>query len=354
MKKTDYINAIDKVKIQNDEKSKIWQTISDTSSTKIQSSRRISVKRIAAVATAAACIAIIATPMLSSGVESYLSKYHSDAQNIIEKVETGIFEDSDGHVRITVEEMLSDVQSVYMIVSYEALDETGREWLANKDFKQTIYDPQTDTTFRAGMSIQPIDAQSCSYGNNEIKEKQTPTQRWFYVAYEGSLGVETSSVDLFGYYMTDGTRTTHIDTTGNVETYTYELSSEESPSERFIPKYLTVSDISFSIFGENISIYEEYAENDVYGIRRLISIEEADEIMESTYFIMEDGEKILAACVTMGGDITPDASNNYSDTLILSGHHHNFNKEEHNYEYRAVDSKKIIGLEIKGVYYKLK
>lgn len=354
MKKSEYINAIDNVIIQDNEKAEIWQSISSTGKAETPSSRKISVKRIVAVAAAAVCITVIATPVVSSGVESLLSKYRSDSQTVSEKVEVDIFEDSDGHVKITVEEMLSDVQSVYMIVSYEALDEIGEEWLASKDFKQTIYDSETDTLFRAGMTILPSDSQSCSYGNFEIEDKKTVTQRWFYVTYEGSQGVESSDSDLFGYYMTDGTRTAYLDTTGNIETYTYELSSEESPSEFFVPRYLTISDISFSIFADNTGVYEHFSENGRHGIRTLISEEQRDEIHNSLYFITEDEYKFPAGVSGGLGDIESDTLNMQCDLNLAYGQHRYYNEESHNLEYRNIDAEKIVGLEIMGVYYELK
>lgn len=354
MEKTDYINAINNIRMQDNDKAEIWQSISNTAKAKAPSSRKISVKRIVAVAAAAVCITVIATPVVSSGVESLLSKYRSDSQTVSEKVEVDIFEDSDGHVKITVEEMLSDVQSVYMIVSYEALDEIGEEWLADYDFNKGFYSLGTKQYFSAGLSILPDDLQSCSYGNFEIEENRTETERWFYVLCESSDGTYESRQGIFGYPMTENGNSTYLNTEGNIETHKYILQSDESPSERFVPRYLTVSDLSFTIFAENISVYEHFEKNGCYVSNMLISYEEIDEVEASTYFIMENGEKILVGFDGGMGRIEPDANNNYSDLNLLHGTHQYVNEETGNYEYRAIDSEKIVGLEIMGVYYELK
>lgn len=354
MKTNDYIKAVESVKVQKNTKDEIWQNVLNQEEKAAPKNRRFSVKRCAAIATAAACVAVFASPLISSGIESLMRKMYPQSEKIAEKIETSVFEDNDGHVKMTVEEMLSDMQSVYMIVHYEALDETGKEWLANRDFTRPFISDDTGAYFDFGLGVRLEEERSGSFGNSEIEENRTENERWFYVTCESQHVNNENKRGAFGYYMTDGAKSTWLDIGTNVETYVYELTSDESPSDRFTPKYLTVSELSFTVFAENISVYTRYVENGIYHEESLLSIEEIIEIEESVCFVMADGEKIPVAINGAMGSLEPDESNYYCDLLLFDGTHVYFNEETQSYEHRTIDAENIVGLEIMGVYYDLK
>ncbi len=354
MKTNEYIKALESVKAHDNAKDEIWQSVINHQEESTPQKRRFTVKRFAAVAVLTACVAIFATPMISSGVESLMRKMYPQSEKIADKIETSVFEDNDGHVKMTVEEMLSDMQSVYMIVHYEALDETGKEWLANRDFTQPFSCADTGAYFSFGLGVRFEEERSGSFGNFEIEENRTENERWFYVICESEYVNNETKCGMFGYYMTDGAKSTRLDIGTNVETYVYELNADKSPSDRFVPKYLTVSELSFTILAENISVYSIQENGSGWRMERLISIEEQNEVENSTYFVMADGEKVPVAINGGMGSLEPDESNYYCDLSLFDGTHDYFNEETQSYEHRTMDAENIVGLEIMGVYYELK
>ena len=68
----------------------------------------------------------------------FMGFLNRDAQ-ITEYVKQNVYEDSDGHLKMTVEELLSDQKMVRAVISYEALDDEGIQWLQDFDERLKTY-----------------------------------------------------------------------------------------------------------------------------------------------------------------------------------------------------------------------
>ncbi|MBQ4166032.1 MAG: DUF4179 domain-containing protein, partial [Oscillospiraceae bacterium] len=62
----------------------------------------------------------------------YLTNLFADNEALVSEIQSNVFEDSDGHVKITVEQLLSDGRHIHAAVHYEALDKRGEQWLAGE------------------------------------------------------------------------------------------------------------------------------------------------------------------------------------------------------------------------------
>ena len=297
------------------------------------------------ITAAALSVVLCATPVVAEGIRSLLVVKYPDTAIIQENIQKSVYESSDGHIKMTVDELLSDEMTVLMTVSYEALDENGREWLESHNFNADI-----DNIYRIthsdmyGFGIVPdmdgntiIHGVNFSYGTEELIDYRTENKRCFLLYYEASSRDYDSAEGKFVYPMTNGAETFFIDTKGNVQVETIALESEEVPSAYFTPTHIELSKLSFVIYAMQHGVYETTDEPGNYGGKWLLTVEEYNKI--SCFLIMSDGEKIRLE----GGmnAVYPDEKNNYSDLVLLSG------RIPEN-----IDAERITGLEINGVVYK--
>ena len=292
----------------------------------------------------------------------YLRGIFGTDESISENIHNYVFEDSDEHVSVTVEECLSDGQCTYLTVHYQALDEEGQQWLADKN----ILDYNNDN-FYSALSIHPIFKEctdvfypvSYSVNTRELTEYRTETDRYFCAYFEADgrhYGTEQSR---FTYIMSDGvTRATALDISNNMEEKWFELNAEESPSEFYIPKYLVLSELSFSIYGKNTGTYADNSipEKGMWSFSSLMTHEQvmADAI-QNISFVLDDGSQIKLENYCCLGSAVAHEYNRYTDINIASGcfTEHKYNDDSFSMALNNPDIDRIVGLQIGDVYYEL-
>lgn len=343
MKKTEMINAFTEIKADRNTKQKIWSSLSAKSE---KAKPRLIRKPIVAAA-AVVCVLACSLPVVAESIKSLLNEKFPETVVMQENIQKAVYESNDGHVKMTVDEMLSDEMIVLMTVHYEALDEKGIEWVNNHKFESDISAIGSISYGRnVGFGIIPdmgdntiIHGVNVSYNTEELTEFRTDTERWFLLHYSASSRDYDSAQGKFAYPMTAGVETVFIDTKGNVPVKTIELKNDEVPSKYFTPTHIEISKLSFVIYAMQHGVYETFSEPYHYGRRWTLPDEEYEKI--ACFFVMDNGEKIKLE----GGmnSTHPDEKNNYSDLVLLS------NQLPEN-----VDIEAIKGLEICGVYYELK
>lgn len=342
MKKTDLINQFDNINASENTKQKVWNSISEKS---VHSKPKL-VRKPFIIAAAAVCVLVCSMPVVANSIKSLLNEKYPETVVMQENIQKAVYESNDGHVKMTVDELLSDEMIVLMTVHYEALDEKGIEWVNNHKFESDISAIGSISYGRnVGFGIIPdmgdntiIHGVNVSYNTEELTEYKTDNERWFLLHYDASSRDYDSAQGKFAYPMTSGVETVFIDTKGNVPVKTIELKNDEVPSEYFTPTHIELSKLSFVIFAMQHGVYESFGEPYHYGRRWILPDEEYEKI--ACFFVMENGEKIKLE----GGmnSTHPDEKNNYSDLVLLS------NKLPEN-----IDIETIVGLEINGVYYDL-
>ncbi len=280
-------------------------------------------------------------------------------ESITENIHSFVFEDSDEHVKMTVEEYLSDGQCTYLTVHYQALDEEGEKWLAEEDF--------TDNNYYEQLSIHPIFKEvtdvyypvSYSVGTQELNEYKTETDRYFCAYFEADSRHYGTEQSRFTYIMSDGvTRATALDISNNMEEKWFELNAEESPSEFYIPKYLVLSELSFSIYGENTGAYEDNSipEKGFWSFSASMTHEQAmADAVHDISFVLDDGSRIKLDSYSSLGSAVAHEYNRYTDINIASGcfTEHKYKDDSFTMALNSPDIDRIVGLQIGDVYYEL-
>ena len=331
MKREEYRKTMACIKADEQVKENIWVRLNDKS----KAGRKRPVPLYWAAVILAVCVFSFAVPVVASRISSLIVKMNPEYHFVSGKIETGVYEKSDEHVIMTVEELLSDEQNVYLTVKYEAIDDVGREWIAENHFGTMFYIvPHSENWSENYVNF--------SYDSEEIEELKTDTERWFYLFYEASSRDYHSGQGKFVYPMTAGYEVAYLDTTGNVDVFLYELAGDACPSTYYKPTCIQLSQLSYTIYAMQNGVYTKDERTEQW----LLSREESKKIHSSIYLVMEDGQRVQLNTGWMNGT-TPGKENRYSD-LVLSS-----NLFEQG-QITEIDPQKVVGVEIQGAYYELK
>lgn len=355
-----YKKAFDKLAPKRSDKELLKAVLGKAENT--MEKKRIGKKAIIAPVAAALVLTVGTVGAVAALNAEHLKGVFGGNESIAENIHSFVFEDSDEHVKMTVEECLSDGQCTYLTVHYQALDEEGQKWLADKN----IIDDSNDYYYSA-LTIHPIFKEvtdvfyPVSYGVNtqELTEYRTETDRYFCAYFEADSRHYGTEQSRFTYIMSDGvTRETTLDISNNMEEKWFELKAEESPSEYYIPKYLVLSELSFSIYGENTGVYVNNS-NPEKGLWSFYSSMTHEQVMADAVhdisFVFADGSEYIPdgyACLC-----SADAHeyNRYTDINIASGcfTDHIYKDDSFTIALNNPDIDRIVGLQIGDVYYEL-
>ncbi len=287
----------------------------------------------------------------------HLTEVFKGNENITSEIQTDIFSDTDGHVSVTIEQLVSDGRHVHAAVHYEALDEVGQEWLSKdesfgitKDYVNGINQLLKIESFADnGM------AYNWSAGSTELKAYRTENERFFYSVAEFCQDVwdKDSFGAVFTYPTSTGIRTADIDVTVTMEIRGYKIIGDSVSSKYMTPVYLDISPLSYSLYAEvsdGVFMEEKLPDG---GYRRRLGVPFEEYMAEVTdkelSLVFANGEKLVLPrfgtgfhnvepCIWQTGG-TFDASKywdwytrDYSSTLEFD---------------------QLIGIEIDGVYYDL-
>lgn len=344
MKREEYIKTIEDIKADSSVKDSIWEEIGKEK----KAIKKRPTHMYWAAAIMAVCVCSFAIPVVASEVQSWILKMNPEYNEVSDKIETEVYAESEEHVTMTVVEMLSDEQMICMTVKYEALDEEGKEWLAEEDFVNFEYLGE-----EKGFELSPYMEDenweehlvNWMWDCKELEELKTDSERWFYLYFNASSRDYDSGMGKFVYPMPTGYETAYIDITGNVEVVMYELEGGPSASEYYQPTYIQLSDLSYTIYAMQNGVYTEEVRDNWSGSIWNLPLDESTKIQKSVYLVMADGQKIQLESGWMNGT-TPTEENGYSDLVLMSN---NFEGEE----MQAIQVENIIGVEIQGVYYEL-
>lgn len=286
----------------------------------------------------------------------HLTEVFKGNENITAEIQNNIFSDTDGHVSVTIEQLVSDGRHVHAAVHYEALDEVGQEWLSKdesfgitKEYINGInHVLKIESYADNGMSY------NWSTGSTEIKEYRTENERYFYSVAELSNDIwdkDTISA-VFTYPTSTGIRTTDVDITGTMEISRYKVIGDGVSSKYMTPVYLDISPLSYSLYAEVADgvFMEEKLPDGGYRRWRDVSLEEyIDEVTDKELsLIFADGERL----------VLPRFGSGFNAELCIWQTGGTFDGSKywdcysHDYS-RTLDFDILVGIEIDGVYYDL-
>ncbi len=322
--------------------------------------------RVAAIAAALCCV--LAVTVFAEEIGGFIAGVFTEDEIVGETVKTCVYYDKDEHVEMTVEEVLSDMQTVRMVVLYTALDEEGEVWLSQLSrcgVNNSIYGD--DETKDYGFEIFPnfkdnstvLYGVDWGYGAKEIEEYRTETQRRFIVEMEADDDYWGTDNIILYYMMTDyelyadnnqytnNKKSAVLDVSTNIEKRVFTLDNSSAPEKLYKPTEAILSPLSLRIRGENLGFYEqghyETAEGTHYYGKSL-----EDVSIDSLYLVLNDGGKVNMLRPPLEWNDTgysgPGAlnraqgENTYCLIYAIS-----FNN--------PIDMDTIAGIELDGVYY---
>ncbi|MBQ8171013.1 MAG: hypothetical protein IJZ95_03370 [Oscillospiraceae bacterium] len=291
-------------------------------------------KKLLISITAATLTLIAGTIGVGAAVGSLRLLSDKGESKITSEIRTDVHTEAVAGIEMNIAEFLSDGHCVQMTVHYTATDNNGKKWLAGTQFS-------ADT-----CSIKPDikDGNSIEYGVNygyscyEYENYRTETDRYFYLGFYASSGEYGTGQAKFTYPMPDGEKTMLMNTQDNVGTKWYRLVSDKQPCDDFNVKYLTLSKLSFAIYGDNINIYE-ITESDSRMTDDHTPLEDIP-----IYAVMESGNRIRLKWSSGYTETTAKLENRYTDLVIASGSVIEFvpdSTEEINYIRQYVNTDKI-------------
>ena len=285
----------------------------------------------------------------------HLTTIFGGNESLLNEIQTNVFKDSDGHVKVTVEQLISDGRHVHAAVHYEALDEVGKEWLDNDvSFLVDAYN------CNELLNIKHLDENGKeespgSYGSIEIAEQRTETDRYFYTKCE--VYVEYWNEDkldmIFNYPMRGGLlKKAQFEVVNTFVTKEYKIVGNDRSSKYLTPTHIDISALSYALYAHDD--YGLVVTNDLpnggYECHISVSSEEyaSEVIQKSAALVRADGERIIL--------VDTRGSYNGEEWIWMSGEIVNFD-EIHNCwtaDYSITfDFDELVGLEIDGVYYDL-
>lgn len=287
MTKKEYAEAIDQIAPKGNVKEELREKLFTAKET---TQRKPAFRwSMAAAALAILCIGTLSVPAVASEIRSFiLNKFPSYSQ-ITDAIDNAVYSQSDDHILVAVEELLSDGIVVNMTVRYTALDKDGKEWLAafapdqNYGPNQLSVKPYMPNTIEYGTNY--------SYGLQELTEQATETERLFMLEFVASSRDYCGDTAVFTFPMPDGQQYTQLDVTGNLEIRSYTLHAEEAASEYYTPTYIEISPMSFVIYAKNHGVFERSTDGEAYWEKWLLPDEEIRSLKKNSYFIMKDGSR---------------------------------------------------------------
>ena len=299
--------------------------------------------RIAAIAAVLSCL--FSMTVFADEISRFIAGIFADDAVVGEEVKTNVFYDTDGHVEMFVEETVSDLSNVRVVLCYNALDGEGEEWLASlsrQGSDPVWYNDDSDYRLRIWPVIKWYEAGGAS-GVYELEEYRTDTQRRFVLFLELHNDCWGTKARIY-YSMTGNvTRSTDIDVSTNIEKLVYDLDSLRETDRLYRPTQVKLSPLSVTVCGENLGAFYYYQSPD--GLYTEVSRPNGDVSVESMRLIFRDGTEIVmftggCACQNMclwGALLNTDDPD---DCLIASMAFE-----------QPIDPADVAGIEIDGIFY---
>lgn len=314
-------------------------------------------------------VALIPQTSWADQITGLVKEFFYANANIKQDIVPNVYEDEGkyGHVRMKIQEMISDGACTYGTICYEALDAEGEQWLKEQEFDVNsirFTSNAADDDYNSSITVVADDGNKTVIGGwnlHEQKELAAEKARYFAFSFEndsGSFPLKNETMTMF-YPMYRSQGIGKVKVCSALDTVSYRLVGDKSPSEYYEPEYLVVSKLSYALFGKDYGTHKYWFEEGMWclGYSEGFLAEKGD----NEDFVYRDGIPMAfkmkdGSTLEMGYAWSQlyEAENTVSgsDFLISAGH---FNVDSENWE-RIMpidDPNELTGIEIDGVHYDL-
>lgn len=220
--------------------------------------RRKTYRRLAvAMGTVAAVFCIVMTVPHTSVAQYVKNIFHGfwgEKQEVSSSVRTGIFEDDeDEHVKVSVEELLSDEMYISAVIKFQAKDKEGKEWLRKEGM---VFGVKTIEQLSISDPISHMGG-----GATELEEYRTDSVRYYIVEFEAPEWSESMKHCVLQYTLPNLIRKeVELDTSTNIPVYEYALKAEgqKKLSPFYEPKVLRLTKLTMGVYGKDTGMWTKY------------------------------------------------------------------------------------------------
>ncbi|MDE6851950.1 MAG: hypothetical protein K2J67_05615 [Lachnospiraceae bacterium] len=235
------------------------------------------------VAAVLVCMLILPQTGLADNMKHVLSQF-SKKSDVAEDIQKNTYSDQDEHVKMQVKEMLSDGTCFYLGICYTALDQEGKEWLAQLNPDSEVVSSWDDRIVSGLGASSEYDLEySIGWGENLVEQTNLATEkeRHFIFSYfnDGDASVSAQDHYTLRYTMPEGFREFQVPREAGLEKIKYRVEKKDASVERFDLMYLHVSKLSFQLL---VRMNSKFDNNEFGGV-------DSGKIA----FIMNDGSKII-------------------------------------------------------------
>lgn len=287
----------------------------------------------------------------------YLTKLFDGNDALVSEIQENVFEDNDGHVRVTIDQYVSDGRYAHALVHYTALDEQGEIWLSGKK----LVNENSFSSYYLKL-IYKNDSEEELEGSNisELEDQCTETDRYFYLRRRlghYSEWYNDEYKQYFNYVLSDDMVQTALLTEFNkTESTRYRIVGDERCSKFLTPTYLDISPLSFALYADDDYglIKREVLAGGGYAISHEDFSEEVSDL--KTYIVMKDGTKLALLGTSAGPLYHYEWAEGFADWLLGTGEIFYIDglRFEFSRDYDiSFDFDELVGIEIGGVYYDL-
>lgn len=257
---------------------------------------------------AAAVIVFSGTTVFADEIKAVFYNLLGKNELVSEDVLNEVFSDDDGHVKITVKELLSDSVNSYAIVEYTALDEIGKKWVD----KDLVIGSDEDSLIRP-IHYPPINYPwlepngyiSHSLRVDELKEYHTENSRLLKL----TCNMSDKTYDSIKLIYTIGEKWRNevvLDVSESVKFKDIKIDNSLAPKKWYEPTGYKISPLGLLVYGNDLGMVEkETLPSGGYTVK-LVNPEEANEEMNSMTLNMvkKDGKKY--SLVSCDDSVSPD------------------------------------------------
>lgn len=188
----------------------------------------------------------------------------------------------------------------------------------------------------------------------ELIEYRTETDRYFRLETEAGTRTYGGIQVTLNYILGAEQKSVDLDTECSVDVYRYELKTEEAPTDLFTPKYLEISDLSFSILGMNHKVYVHEVRENGNSWHSLLPVDMDRADFLGTTLIMNDGSRIFLGQGKWAlGSQYPLEENYFTDIAVCSGTYNLFDEETQKWSYKSIEAENVEAIELCGAVYEL-
>lgn len=300
--------------------------------------RRFKFKYLA-VLTAAAMI-FSTTTVFADDIKEMFYNLLGKNELVSEDVLNDIFSDDDGHVKITVKELLSDGVNSYAIVEYTALDEKGKWWID----KPLVLSSENDLSLHINYPM--LDANnnySSSNGVEELKEYHTENSRIFRLTCFAADKSHNNSVRLI-YNLHDKWKSEAVlDVSESVEFKYIKIDNSLAPKKSYEPVSYRISPLGLIVYGNDLQM-TKVKKNLIGGYHQQVVKSDS---LKSLYLVMKDGK----THDMLNGD-DELSSHEFTCMCVYDIDDQPYNASLFSGAFpKPVDVNTIAGIELDGVYY---